>query len=786
MRAFRAVRAGSGAGYLRRGDEPVSKTAACAGHGWLLAILRGSAGVWLWILLCSAAEGGTAAAAASPLQGLSSAVTNEQVDINADELEYDRENFVVRARGNVVIRSGDDELRADSVVLNTATHEARAAGNVKFKRPGLEWAGERFTYNFTTRKWESASFESFMTPYHVRSTDSAAEDLEGGGVAYVLHDATITTCSEPFPAYHYYLTAREVRIIPGDRLQAESVVVHAGPVPMFYLPYWSGSMTATRTGLRIAAGYRSSMGAYLLSTYRYELADGFEGATHLDYRTLRGVAVGQDVTWRTIDNKGRGGVYAYYLDDQGLSNGDYPSDSGVEPERYRFRVRHDQTLAARTYFKTEWNYLSDSYMLEDFYKREYSQSQEPENFATVVRSYDRSLVSLTARTQLNDFYTAVSRLPELEYDYFRNPIDDSGFYYESKSTASVLQKHFSETDGGEDYSALRADSSHYVYYPTKEFGFLSVVPRAGYRGTVFSKTKEDVTTTEVTTTVTTNTSSSGGTEVTSATTTNSVTTAEERNAKYRSVVEVGLETSLKSFKAWRASWLGEEKDFRHVLEPYANLTLMPEPSVKPDELYQFDEVDAIGKNYSGLFGVRNKIQEKRDGRPFDLIDLNLYTTYIFEQEYARDTLTNVVLKAQVRLLDRFPVDIDATWEPNTGVLTVLDTRVGYVDPNAWWILGEYLYEIDNIRLVSATLALQPNKTWDIATSGRYEMESSRLEEVGLSVTRNLDCMFIKTGLSYTPSYIQSDGTQHGDDYSVRLEIWLTAFPDVRIGSSPRD
>jgi hypothetical protein len=79
-----------------------------------------------------------------------------------------------------------------------------------------------------------------------------------------------------------------------------------------------------------------------------------------------------------------------------------------------------------------------------------------------------------------------------------------------------------------------------IYWPTRQFGFLSLMPRAGYRGTYYSKTKVDAVVTNVVA-VTNELGAVIGT-------TNQIEElVRDGDAVWRSLPELGLETSFKAF-----------------------------------------------------------------------------------------------------------------------------------------------------------------------------------------------------------------------------------------------
>jgi hypothetical protein len=66
------------------------------------------------------------------------------------------------------------------------------------------------------------------------------------------------------------------------------------------------------------------------------------------------------------------------------------------------------------------------------------------------------------------------------------------------------------------------------------------------------------------------------------------------------VFEFGAELSFKAFSTWQDN---QGFIWRHVVEPYTDITLIPEPNLLPEQIYQFDEVDEIEESNTVRFGV---------------------------------------------------------------------------------------------------------------------------------------------------------------------------------------
>jgi lipopolysaccharide assembly outer membrane protein LptD (OstA) len=90
----------------------------------------------------------------------------------------------------------------------------------------------------------------------------------------------------------------------------------------------------------------------------------------------------------------------------------------------------------------------------------------------------------------------------------------------------------------------------------------------------------------------------------------------------------------------------------------------------------------------------------------------------------------------------------------------------------------YRYLVDESSLVSGVLTWNINPEWAASIYGRYEYETSRVEEVGTWIQRKFDCLAYRVYLTYEPSYTHLDGREEEEDLKVSFVLWLTGFePD---------
>ncbi len=704
-----------------------------------------------------------------------------QIETTADALEYDRETGIVTAIGNVEIVRGDVVLTADRVRVNVDTELAHAYGNVKITRGEEEMTGQSIKYNFRTEEgWDEGGGGNIKAaPFFVES-----ESREISGNVFVLHNATISTCKNAKGHRHFHVKARKLEVQPNTYMKTRRAVWYFGSVPSMFVPYWYKNLE-DEFGWHFYPGHDSRLGFFLLSSYRYRVNPGVIGETHFDIYTERGIGVGQDFKWNFEDGAHKGDFKAYFIDDdKPVDDDEDAATSDIDSSRYRFRY-HDQFLPAeRDIILVRAHYLSDTDVIEDFFEDEYRLERQPDNFVSYTHLESDYTAGVIVRSRLNDFYENVNRMPEGTLDIFRRQVGDSTFFYESVSSAAFLEKVFPDSSSRDDFDSLRLDTAHTVLRPDKHFGFLTVIPRVGIRGTHYSNTRE-LQTVAAGVTLTSNVVVNGGVTnivVTSSPSSNTTTRVVDGGAEFRGLIEIGFETSFKAFKVWE----GPHGPRRHIVEPFANYTFIPEPSVTPDELHQFDDIDRLDEQHTIKLGVRNKYQKKKDQGPFDIIDAEVFTIVDLNTEGDEETLEDLFWDVEIFPHDYLRVDAEGQWKIADSELQQFNLLLDYNGSDIYEARGEYRYRLDDSSLFAGDLTLYPVAPWSYTVYGRYEAEESRLEEVGAQVKRTFDCLAVRTGLNHQPGFTRSDGTEKDDDYRFTVEFWLTAFPESGIGSRRRN
>ncbi|MCF7848886.1 MAG: outer membrane protein assembly factor BamD [Kiritimatiellales bacterium] len=645
----------------------------------------------------------------------------EALELNADRLEY-VDNTII-ASGSVTGRFEDVTLLAEKISANPETGDLHLEGDIFFSQGANYWQGSGLDYNFKTKSGLFGPSEMFFDPAYV-----SAENVQRVSTnEFLLKNASFTTCPRAHP--HFHATAKEAHLIDETYIKAKGMTFYYGKIPVMYLPYWE-----RRLEDRIFTtwtGYSSEMGAFLLTETQLPITDNIDSKTRIDFRTRRGVGLGQGFDWAYSNAVGE--VSAYYLNDQDPHNhNDSATDRTlIDEDRYRINLEHRQKFADTHYLDITGDYISDPDVLDDFFNREYRTLAQPENYASYVYGHEYFGAETLVSKELNDFYDNTDRIGQ-SLDLYRTRLGDSPFYFQSDNNAYYLERIYSSTNKiDNDYDAVRLDSANTLYAPLR-LGVLNLIPRATYRATYYSD------------------SPPLGTE----------------DDKMRHIFETGAEASFKAYKTLtqRRGFYGD--GIRHKIEPYVDYTYRLDPSVGPNDLYQFDHVDTLDERNDIKLGLRNVLQTKRNKRNTYIVDLDIFTYYRFDHSSMQEDFDYLYADMRMPLTERIMLDVEGAYDWYGGDFPIVDTRLGWHHDDV--ILSmEHRYKHNLQSLWTPRVELFPNQKVSLDFYMRYDGENSELEETEVILYYTYCCM--RYGLGY----------RHEDDDND--EVWFTftlsAFPD---------
>src|SRR6266446_2337960 len=282
-----------------------------------------------------------------------------------------------------------------------------------------------------------------------------------------------------------------------DRVLFTNATLYVGSIPVFWFPYLYESLN-DEFSILPSVGYNSTYNAFLFTLIKFPVNDYTDATLHLNYSTLRGPSIGLDLKYSFGDNdENYGSLRTFFINDQEPNlNETSLGRPPISPGRYRVSYESRTFLTSDISAVVEVNKLSDAFLLQDFYPFEFETNPQPDNFVEVIKKGEAYTLSGFVRYQVTPFFQTLGGLPAFSWEVARTPLFNSPIFYEATTSAGYLREAFPSiattpiTPGvsstpNPNYAAFRFDTFHQLTYPKTYFGWLSVVPRVGIRGTYY-------------------------------------------------------------------------------------------------------------------------------------------------------------------------------------------------------------------------------------------------------------------------------------------------------------
>ncbi len=691
------------------------------------------------------------------------------------------ENGIATAHDNVSIHFGDTDIYSDFAQYDVHKHVVLLRGHVRIYRGNTLYLGEEATYDVDTKAVTAQHMRSGTYPYLVAGQNVTSTSDE----EYHVTHGSFTTHDVEHPDYH--LNAKTVRIYPDDRVVMKSVTFYIGDIPIFWWPYVYQSLDRSFS-YSIAPAYLSSWGPSLLGQVTFPMGDNITSTVKFDYRTRRGPAIGFDSDIRYGKNdRSVAKIVTYFLQDQNpdLNRTSLPRP-GTPTSRYRFSLQDRTRITDDLDLKIDVTKLSDAFLLQDFFPSEFRINPQPDNVVALTKTSPWYSLTAYGRFQLNTFFETTERLPEVALDIKRHGLFGGPIFYEGETSLGELQRNFPANSIFQDYNVFRIDSFHQFTYPNTYFGFLSIVPRAGFRETYYSATQQlNPLLPPIV----------FGPDAPEFPLPNPETSlpSEKLGSTWRTIFNAGVEGSFKISREWDEV---QNRTFgldglRHVIQPYFDFSWVSSPNIDPAIIEQFDRVtpstklnpidfpqytsiDAIDNWTIARIGVRNRLQTRRDDLTVSWLELETYVDVNFNNPFDKTDYSNVfnkltftpvpwatlVVDSQLPLLDHGFTEVNTSVNFKPTANTILSFGHRYLQGNPFFVdsslftVGGY-YRID--------------ENWGFGFFEQYEAETKMLEQQRYSIYRDLTSWVASLG-----AIIQDNGGVK--EYGVLLTFTLKAFP----------
>ena len=695
------------------------------------------------------------------------------------------ENGLATARDNVAIHIGNTDIYADYAQYNPSTHDVALRGHVRIYREASLYIAESGVYNTETKKIRALTARTESVPYFLKGGNVTSISDNG----YLVQGGNFTTSDTARPDFH--LHAQKIRYYEDDRVIFQYVTAYIGNVPVFWWPYLYQSLSDTFS-FSVTPAYTSTWGPSLLTQVMFPITDYIKARLRLDYFGRRGPAIGFDpVIDYGKDQSSQARLKTFYIDDQNpdINQTNVPRKD-VPTDRYRLSLEDRTNFTDSIYATANITKLSDAYVMQDYYPGEFRIDPVPDNVVALTKTNPVFTLTGIERFQANDFFTTTERQPEVVLDIKRHGLFGGPIFYEGETGFANLRLQFPEDSGIKNYGTDRFDTFHQLTFPNTYFGWLSFVPRVGYRGTYYGKTWDLGSTVFVPPT----NPLVPDFILPPPTTANPI---KFDGDTFRSVFDTGAEASFKISQKWenvqsRAFGLD---GLMHVIQPFTDFSYVKEDGPNPLSILQFDRfepstqlraidfpqftpIDSIASWTVWRVGVRNRLETRRDDQTITWLELDSFVDVNFTNPYDRTDYSNLFNNLRFNPLPWMSLSINSQLPAFSKGFTEVDT-VASVQPLAnlqvnvahRYLNGNPFFQDSSLFVFGGYCRLNDN--WGVGVQEQYEAETGLLEEQRYSIYRDLSSWVA----SFGGIIRDNNGVK---EYGLLFTVTLKAFPKLGV------
>lgn len=712
--------------------------------------------------------------------------------------EYNRQTGLIRYLGGVQVYTDNGiQIFAKQALLDTKKQVIHLNGDVSIYQNAILHRGEKASYDYGTEQLDTKGLKTSMDPILLDSDSFTSETIDGKRV-FIGHNAGLTTHDRQKP--NFWIRAKKIEVYPEEEIIFRNLKLYVGDTPIFWLPYMSQPVDA-ELGYHFIPGTKSNWGGFLLNRYGIMLGGEENPITGrkedqwllsewlLDFRAKRGVGVGVDFTdQRLEDNSNLGWFKAYYANDldPSLSRTSIPRGSTTN-DRYKFELKYrfdwQSDSSTTTIIDANLTYLSDQYYLEDFEPRRYTLDPQPDNIIGIQRRNDQYQLGAFTRLQLNDFYEADTRLPEIYLDHAKRNIFNSSILHEGSSSIG----YYKEKLGRSDAPRLRSEAADPDTTPERDSEIQRLLGKNQFgRLHTYQELSRPI---EITDGVTITPRAGAG---------YSYYWDEGSDNKSHSSPHgyLGLDAAMKFTRKYASvqSKRWGLNELLHVIQPYANISVLatnelddddskidrltPTERPRPIDVARFTAIDDY-KNWSiARIGARNNLVTKRNSRSHSWLTLDSYIdAFLNDPEYNRDFSNfyndlrwNPVPWGSLSLNTQFPINSEGFTEITTNLLFWPHENIELSIGHSYLSNHPIIADSD---LVRGRAYFRINPKWGVGTFHQWQFDDNTLERQEYSFHRNFESWTAGLGFYQRNNRLNKE-------YGALLNISLNAIPSMSL------
>ena len=677
------------------------------------------------------------------------------VDIEADQLVYEKETQLYEAHGNVKVVRGVLSLKADHALLHRDTKDLVAWGRVLVIEGEDLMECERLEVNLDTQLGKAYKANLFLKDQNINIIGREAEKL--GENHYLVRDGSFTTCDTTRPPWKF--TMKELDVTVSGTATAKGAGFYLKDIPLFYFPVtYFPVRTERQTGfLMPSLQYTTLYGAEMVNEFFWAISKDMGASFFLDSMQKKGEKEGLEYQ------------YAFTKDTRGQANFYFIDDQSIDKNRYAFFWNHQQKLPDNFYLKANINYVSDNAYARDYYgdlpwgaRIDSTSLGQLRSVLYGGKNWDQ--FSFLAKGQFYQDLTqtsnaqTVQELPQISFyahpqSLFKTPL----FYDFSSSYINFWRK--------QGVDAHRGDFFPEISYPTRLFDVLKLESNVGVRGTFYDLYNDP--------------------------------THQFQGFKSREIMDANIQMSTEFYKVYDGasvstiSNLFKVAQWMHTIEPTISYSYIP--PVNQSNLPSFDDVDRIPYTSQFTYGINQRLVGKPEKEgitsgPYEYARLNISQSYSLGNPLQTDSNGNPIK-------GRYFSDIqgDLTWyfnpylstqytigfNPYIGHFDQFDALITAKDRRNDAVMVQYRNTSGSIGEINLYARVKTIPSLYLSGGMRYNILGNWMVDNMFGVEYDVQCWGI--GLTVDNVYQSPDGTQKKQ---IKVNFYLNLLGLGSAGTKP--
>lgn len=353
-------------------------------------------------------------------------------ELSADEpISFNADEGLLIATGNAVFNDENTTVEAEVIRYSRDNEQIEAVGNVRVTRKGLRLLAEQITYDASTKAFSATNFRAGYPPLFIEG------DYFAGNLDQVDFSRVSVYFREPVQSAPK-VSVREGSWRVDEYLKGSGLSINAFGgigIPLPGITYTFGKPTIE---IEASVGFRNKLGAYAQSHLLYPLSQSLAAGANFDIYSRRGVLIGPAFRYERPDGLVSAFLNSGWIHDHSFNDRDVDIlGNRIEQDRgfadFGLMAR-DETAILQ--FQARGTFLSDSEVLRDYRTERYADRYQPDTFAEFTWQQSNFILNLFARSQINDYYTMVERLPELRAEWLPKELGKTGVYLQATASAT--------------------------------------------------------------------------------------------------------------------------------------------------------------------------------------------------------------------------------------------------------------------------------------------------------------------------------------------------------------